>query len=88
MLYPVLRTRNILILIRILGSVFRTLYYGSGSGFGSCSFHKYQLSRCQPKISVFSKFFCLLLNEGTFTPFFKDNKSLRSHKNEWNQGFS
>jgi hypothetical protein len=26
------------------------------------------------------KFFCLLLFEGTFTSFFKDKKSLRSHK--------
>jgi hypothetical protein len=28
----------------------------------------------------FSKFFCLLLFEGTFTSFFKDKKSKRNHK--------
>jgi hypothetical protein len=28
----------------------------------------------------FSMFFCLLLFEGTFTSFFKDKKSQRSHK--------
>jgi hypothetical protein len=28
----------------------------------------------------FKKFFCLLLFEGTFTSFFKDKKSKRSHK--------
>jgi hypothetical protein len=26
------------------------------------------------------QFFCLLLSEGTFTSFFKDKKSKRSHK--------
>jgi len=26
------------------------------------------------------KFFCILLFEGTFTSFFKDKKSIRSHK--------
>jgi len=34
------------------------------------------------------KFFCLLLFEGTFTSFFKDKKSKRSHKNSRSQGFS
>jgi hypothetical protein len=29
---------------------------------------------------IFIKFFCLLLFEGTFTSFFKDKKSKRSHK--------
>ncbi len=29
---------------------------------------------------IFKKFFCLLLFEGTFTSFFKDKKSKRSHK--------
>jgi hypothetical protein len=33
------------------------------------------------------KFFCLLLFEGTFTPFFKDKKSKISH-NSRNQGVS
>jgi hypothetical protein len=33
------------------------------------------------------KFFCLLLFKGTFTSFFKDKKSKRSHKtNNKNQG--
>jgi len=36
----------------------------------------------------FSTFFCLLLVEGTFTSFFIDEKSKRSHKNSRNQGFS
>ncbi len=30
--------------------------------------------------NVLSKFFCLILSEGTFTSFFKDKKSFRSHK--------
>jgi hypothetical protein len=29
---------------------------------------------------IFKKYFCLLLFEGTFTTFFKDKKSKRSHK--------
>jgi hypothetical protein len=29
---------------------------------------------------LLKKFFCLLLFEGTFTSFFKDKKSKRSHK--------
>jgi hypothetical protein len=32
------------------------------------------------KSLFFKKFFCLLLFEGTFTSFFKDKKSKRSHK--------
>jgi hypothetical protein len=32
------------------------------------------------KLIFFYKFFCLLLSEGTFTSFFKDKKSKRSHK--------
>jgi hypothetical protein len=31
---------------------------------------------------VLKKFFCLLLFEGTFTPFFKAKKSKRNHKTE------
>jgi hypothetical protein len=34
------------------------------------------------KQQIFSKFFCLVLFEGTFTSFFKDKKSKRSHKTE------
>ncbi len=37
-------------------------------------------SRGQQKTIFFIKFFCLLLFEGTFTSFFKDKKSKRSHK--------
>jgi hypothetical protein len=29
---------------------------------------------------IFKQFFCVLLFEGTFTSFFKDKKSKRSHK--------
>ncbi len=57
---------------RIRGSVF--LNNGSGSG----CFRNWP-SRCQQNL-VFSKFFCLLLFDGTFTLFFKCKKSLRSHK--------
>jgi hypothetical protein len=32
------------------------------------------------KLIFFTKFSCILLFEGTFTSFFKDNKSKRSHK--------
>jgi hypothetical protein len=32
------------------------------------------------KLSFKKKFFCLLLFEGTFTSFFKEKKSKRSHK--------
>jgi hypothetical protein len=31
---------------------------------------------------IFKQFFCVLLFEGTFTSFFKDKKSKRSHKTE------
>jgi hypothetical protein len=58
-----------------------------GSEFGSCSF-RHWLSRCQHKITVFSKFFCLLLFEGTFTSVFKDIKShKRIHKTVEIKGF-
>ncbi len=42
--------------------------------FSSCQ------PRCQPKINLKKKFFCILLFEGTFTSFFKDKKSKGSHK--------
>ncbi len=46
---------------------------GSGSGFGSCSFdNDLQVST---KNKFYFKFFCLLLFEDAFTPFFKDKKS-------------
>jgi hypothetical protein len=34
----------------------------------------------EAKKNYLKKFFCLLLFEGTFTSFFKDKKSKRSHK--------
>ncbi len=71
-----LRFRDILVRIRIRGSV--PLVNGSGSG--CCYFHQWP-SRRQKKIS--SDFFCLLLVQGTFTYFSKRKvikKSIRSHK--------
>jgi hypothetical protein len=38
------------------------------------------LQDANKKIICFSNFFCLFLFEGTFTSFFKDRKSKRSHK--------
>jgi hypothetical protein len=32
------------------------------------------------KLILKKKIFCIFLSEGTFTPFFKDKKSTRSHK--------
>jgi hypothetical protein len=37
------------------------------------------LQEANKKIYFFTKFFCLLLFEGTFTSFFKDKKTKRSH---------
>jgi hypothetical protein len=34
------------------------------------------------KTKFLTKFFCTILFEGTFTSFFKDKKSKRSHKKE------
>jgi hypothetical protein len=67
--FPVLQIHDILvwIRIRIRGSMPLT----NGSGSGSCFFFRHE-----PR----QKFFCLLLFEGTFTSFFKDKKSKRSHK--------
>jgi hypothetical protein len=42
------------------------------------------LQDANKKLDIFSKLFCLLLFEDTFTSFFKDKKSLNSR----NQGFS
>ncbi len=39
-----------------------------------------ELQDANKKLPYFFKFFCLLLFEGTFTSFFKDKKSKRSHK--------
>ncbi len=78
----VLRIHDILVWIRIRiwirGSM--PLTNGSGSGFGSASCFCYWPSRRQQKTNLKKKFFCLLLFEGTFTSFFKDKKSKRSHK--------
>jgi hypothetical protein len=52
----------------IRGSI--PLTHRCGTGF--CKFRQWP-SRCQQKF--FSKFFCLVLFEGTFTSFFKDKKS-------------
>jgi hypothetical protein len=38
------------------------------------------LQDANKKLGIFSKLFCLLLFEGTFTSFFKYKKSKRSHK--------
>jgi hypothetical protein len=51
---------------------------GSGSGFGSGHFLK-DLLDANKKL-ILKIFFSLLLFEGTFTSFFKDKKSKRSHK--------
>ncbi len=66
---------NTLIRIRICGSMPLT----NGSGSGSFYFHHWP-SRCQQKKNFFKKLFCIVLFEGTFTSFFKGNKSKRSHK--------
>jgi hypothetical protein len=39
-----------------------------------------ELKDVNKKLIVFLNFFCLLLFEGTFTSFFKDKKSKKSHK--------
>ena len=52
---------------------------GSGFGSGSCYF-RHSPSRHQQITNLKKKFFCSLLFEGTFTSFFKDKKSKRSHK--------
>jgi hypothetical protein len=66
--YPVLRIHEILVRIRIRGSIALT----NGSGSRSCFFVS--------DLQDVKKVFCLLLFEGTFTSFFKDKKSKRSHK--------
>ncbi len=76
----VLRIHDILVWMRIRGSMPLT------NGSGSFYFHHWP-SRCQQKTNFFTKFFCILLLEGTFTLFFKDKKSKKS-QNSRNQGFS
>ncbi len=48
-------------------------------GSGSCYFCHWP-SRFQQKTNFLTQFFCLLFFEGTFTSFFKDKKSKKSHK--------
>ncbi len=77
-----IRDISVWIRIRIRGSM--RLTNGSGSGFRcgsgsrSCYF-RYWPSWRQKKLSK-KKNFCLLLFEGTFTSFFNNKKSKRSHK--------
>ena len=57
--------------VQIRGSVILT--YGSRSCSGSGIIRQWP-SRCQQKIFIFSKYFCLLLFDGTFTSSFEDKK--------------
>ncbi len=57
----------------------RTLPLTYGYGSGSCFFRQW-LTKCQQKTIFFSKYFCLLLFEGTFTSVFIGKKSKRSNK--------
>ncbi len=68
----VLRIHDILVWIRIRGSMPMTC------GSGSCYFHHWPSKR-QQKTNFNKKFFCILLFEGTFTSIFEDKKSKRSH---------
>ncbi len=68
----VMRIRDTFVRIRIRGFV--SLINGSGSG--SCYFCHWP-SRCQKKLF---KSFCLALFECTFTPFFKDKKSMSQNR--------
>ncbi len=72
MLSPVLGIRNILVRIRIRG--FIPLTNGSVPRPDYCYFRQWS-SRWQQEIIFFTKFFCLLLFEATFTSFLKDKKS-------------
>jgi hypothetical protein len=45
------------------------------------------LQDANQKIIFLTKFFCILLFEGTFTSFFKDKKSKRNHKTVENKAF-
>ena len=70
---PVFRIHDILVWIRIRGSMPLT------NGSGSCYF-RHRPSRCQQKTNFLFYFFCLLLFEDTFTSFFKDKMSKRVTK--------
>ncbi len=77
-LNPVFRIYDILVWIRIRGSMLLTNGSGFGCGSGSC-YLLYWPSRGQQKTNFLIKFFCLLLFEDTFTSFIKNKKSKRSH---------
>ena len=79
-----MRIHDILVWIRIRGSM--PLTNGSGFGSGSCYFRHWP-SRCQQKTNFLTQFFCLLLFEGTFTLFSKI-KSQKESQNSRIQGFS
>jgi hypothetical protein len=70
------RIHDILVWIRILG----TMPLTNGSGSGSCYF--------LTKTNLKKRFFCLLLFEGIFTSFFKDKKVQKKSQKIRNQGFS
>ncbi len=74
---PVLRIHDILVWIRIRGSMPPTNGSGSRFGSGSCFFHHWPTRRRQ---KILKKFLCILIFECTFTSFVKDKKSKRSHK--------
>jgi hypothetical protein len=79
----VLRIHDIFMWIRIWIRRSMPLTNGSGSGIGSrsCYFRlTIDLPDANKKQIKTKKFFCPLLFEGTFTSFFKDKKSKRSHK--------
>jgi hypothetical protein len=79
-LSAVLRFHDILMWIQIRGSMPLTNGSGFGSGCGSgSSIFIIDIEDANKKL-FYKKFFCILLFEGTFTSYFKDKKSKRSHK--------
>ncbi len=79
----VFRIHDILMWIRIRGSV--PLTTGSGCGSGSCYIRSLPSRRKQKNKN--KKFFCLLLFEGIFKSFFKD-KSPKEVTTQKDRGFS
>ena len=73
-----MQIHDILVLIRIRIRGFMPQTNGSECGSGSCYFRHWP-SRRQQKTN-FEKVFLLITFEVTFTSFFKDKKSKRSHK--------
>ncbi len=70
----VFRIHDILVWVRIRGSMPLTNGFGFESGSG---YFRHWPSRRQQQTNIY---FCLLLSEGTFTSFIKDKKSKRGHK--------